>query len=527
MRAILKTAGYLLVVIILGAIGARLLREYREPHADVVIYGATPAGITAAVSASRQGKSAILVAPASHIGGMVSSGLSYSDVGNRRVVGGLAHEFFERIGNRYKLPIAYVPEPHVARDVFVEWLNQENVRVIPNEPLDRVEREGTSIIALRTINDLRIRGSVFIDASYEGDLLAAADVEYAIGREARSKYHEHFAGVREKNTLHQFSPAVAARDREGRLLPGIHGTSVPPTGSGDRKVPSYNFRLCMTERADNKVAIEAPAGYSPSRYALLARYLDARPELKLDSLLRMMKTKNDKFDVNSKGPFSLSLIGENWDYPEASYEERQKIFDNHVNYTQGLLFFLSHNADVPEHVRRQLARFGLCKDEFVETNNWPPELYVREARRMIGRYVMREKDVRQSVTKPDSIGMGSYRAESHHVQRLANDDGDVFNEGYFTVTAKPYEIAYRSITPKPQQATNLLVPVALSASHVAYSSIRMEPVYMILGQAAGTAAALAIDANSTVQNISVEKLQQKLREGKQILSWADRHREAP
>jgi hypothetical protein len=488
---------------------------------DVVVYGATASGVIAAVAVAREGKSVVLIDPAHHLGGMVSGGLGATDTGRREAIGGYAREFFGRIRAHYA--DEYGPdstqlkassdgfhfEPHVASLTFAAMLKEAKVEPQLDRPMAAVIKDGNRIVALRTSTGDEYAAKVFVDASYEGDLMAQAGVKYHVGREGRSVYLEPLAGVQDHSPAHQWPVKVNAL-MDGKPLPFVGHGPLEPAGAGDRKVQAYNFRLCITRVAANRLPWPKPANYDPSRYDLLARYLAAKPGLKLAQLCNPVAMPNGKTDTNNNGPFSTDHIGANYDYPDGDAATRARIWQDHINYTQGFFYFLAHDPRVPPALQAETSSWGLANDEFVSSANWPPQLYVREARRMIGAYVMTQADFANNRTKPDSVGLGSYNSDSHHVQRVALGDGSALNEGDFQVPVRPYAIPYRSITPKAEECGNLLAPVCCSASHVGYGTIRMEPVYMILGQASGVAAALAIESGATVQEISVEKLQKKL-----------------
>ncbi len=513
---------------------------FAELHqADVVVYGATPAGVIAAVAVAREGKSVLLLEPGKHVGGMVSGGLGATDYGNRAAIGGYSREFFDRVRsyyvNKYGAGSPQVKdcsdgfhfEPHVAAHVFRDMLREARVQVVFGRRLDHVilpvgtslapKTEREAIFRLRTEDRDEFIARVWIDASYEGDLMARAHVSYAVGREPRDKYGESIAGVQAHSPAHQWPVPISPFSDNKTLLPFIQAGPVGAPGSGDHKVQAYNFRLCMTNRADNRVPFPRPEGYDPARYELLARYLAAKPGLKVGQLMNPVRMPNGKTDTNNNGPFSTDYIGANWDYPDADYADRERIAKDHVAYTQGFLYFLANDPRVPAALRKEMNTWGLAKDEFVDTDHWPHQLYVRESRRMCGRYIMTQADIQEHRTKEDSVGLGSYNTDSHHVQRVAFE-GAVLNEGDFQVPVKPYAIPYASLVPVEEECDNLLVPVCMSASHVAYGTVRMEPVYMILGQACGVAAALAIDEKVSVQRIAVDRLQAKLKEQKAILS---------
>ena len=499
-------------------------REALPRKFDIVVYGASAGGVVSAVSAGREGKSVILIEPGRHLGGMVSGGLGATDHGNRAAIGGLSGEFFRRVRSHYvekygegspqvkDCSNGFLFEPHVAELVFRKLLDELKVEVVFDSTLGEVRKDGGRIVSIATSRGDVFEGSMFIDASYEGDLMDRAGLKSTVGREARDQYHESIAGVQERSPAHQFPVAVPALGYDGMPLPTIQGKleTAGPTGAGDDKTQAYNYRLCMTERKDNQVPFPRPSGYDPKRYELLFRYLARKPNLKVGQLMNPVRVPNGKTDTNNNGPISTDHIGANWDYPTADEASRKRIREDHVAYIQGFLYFLANDPRVPTPLHDEINRWGLAKDEFTDTDHWPHQLYVREARRMLGVYVMTQSDIMEHRTKPDSVGLGSYNTDSHHVQRLIQADGSVLNEGDFQVKTLPYAIPYGSLVPRPEECSNLLVPVCVSASHVAYGTIRMEPVYMILGHACGVAASLAIDGKSTVQAVPTDRLTAKL-----------------
>lgn len=491
----------------------RELRVY-----DVVVYGGTPGGVAAAVAAARQGVSVALLVQEQRVGGMVSSGLGASDVGDVKVVGGFAAEFFDAVGRHYqKAEPVYRFEPHVAEEVFSRKLADAGVLIYRDSPVHRVEKSGNRVVSLRTLRGELVRGKVFIDASYEGDLMARAGVSYTFGREGREVYRESLAGFQTENRRHIFPTPVIAVDAAGQPLPGVSREGWAEVGTGDKKIPAYNFRLCLSKNPDNQAPIEQPENYRPEVYELLARHIAVRPGIRLGDLMYFFPLPNSKVDINNRGPVSTNLIGGSWEYPEASYKRRREIWQEHKDYIQGMLYFLLTDVRVPQRLRKDLSAWGYCRDEFTESENWPPQLYVREARRMVGDFVLTERDVRSDIRKQDAVGMGSMPIESHHVQRLLTDRGTAANEGAVVLRVPPYEIPYRVMLPKRTEAANLLNPVTVSASHVAYSSLRMEPVYMILGHSAGLAAVQALRSGSDVQDVDVAVLQQALKAQGQVL----------
>jgi hypothetical protein len=487
---------------------------------DLVVYGGTAGGVITSVTAAREGLRVALLEPGRHLGGMVSGGLGWTDYGRKEVIGGYSLEFFERVGAKYGRPIEWHFEPHVAEAVFNDLIKEAGVRVFLNHRLREksgVRKSGTRVTGIVMENGSTFSAQIFADASYEGDLMAEAGVSYTWGREGISDYNESLAGVRERTPLHQFRAAISPFDAAGKLLPEIVPRSTDPVGAADKRVQAYNFRLCMTKTPANRVAWPKPAGYSAARYELLARYLPAfenelgRP-VAINDVMKADILQNGKTDTNNNGAFSTDYIGGSYGYPEGSYAERAKIRQAHVDYIQGFMYFLATDARVPAALSAEMREWGLCRDEFTDADHWPYQLYVREARRMVGEYVMSQKDIQTELTKPDAIGMGSYNSDSHNVQRRPSGDGKaVENEGDMQVRVTPYEIPYRVLLPRRAQTTNLLVPVCFSATHVAYSTLRMEPQYMILGHAAGVAARMAIEKKQPVQDVDPRALAAKLK----------------
>jgi hypothetical protein len=505
-------------------------------RADVLVYGGTASGVIAAVAAAREGKSVLLLEPGKHLGGMVSGGLGATDTGNQAMIGGYAKEFFDRVRRYYVQKYGadsrqakdcsngFHFEPHAAEHVFQDMIKEANVPVLYEQSrLLGVTKNG---IAIDSVKVRRGTGaavtwcvaSVFIDASYEGDLMAKAMVGYTIGREARIQYGESLAGVQAFSPAHQWPAKISPFDDGHKLLPFVQADPLSAPGTGDKKVQAYNFRLCMTDREDNRVPFPKPADYDLRRYELLARHLAKKPDVQVGQLMNPVRMPNGKTDTNNNGPFSTDHIGANWAYAEADAATRTRIWRDHVEYTQGFLYFLANEPQSPESLRKEMSRWGLAKDEFTDTDHWPHQLYVRESRRMIGSFVMTQADIMDNRTKEESVGVGSYNTDSHHVQRVVGPEGFALNEGDFQVRVQPYAIPYRSLVPKSGECSNLLVPVCMSASHVAYGTVRMEPVYMILGHASGVAAALAIDGKIPVQQIAVAELQARLRRQAAVLS---------
>lgn len=519
---------------------------------DIVIYGGTSGGISAAIQAARMGKSVILIEPGKHLGGLTSGGLGATDIGNKRAIGGISREFYQRIKKHYasdaawkfekrsefkgpghdpKDDAAWTFEPHVAEQIFVEFLREHKVPVVFEKRLDLksgVKKAGTRIVEIAMESGETYRGKMFIDATYEGDLLAKAGVSYHVGRESNQTYGETLNGIQVKNaTHHQFvkkvDPFLKPGDPSSGLLPLVHTGPPGKDGDGDHRVQAYNFRLCATDRPENRRPWPKPANYDERRYELLLRNFEAG-DLRLPWNPILMP--NRKTDSNNNFAFSTDHIGMNYAYPDGDYSTRARIWADHVEYQKGLMWTLANHPRVPAKVRQHYTTWGLAKDEFIDTDNWPHQLYVREARRMVGAYVMIEQNCRGVRIAEDSVGLAAYTMDSHNVQRYVTKDGFVRNEGDVQVGGfSPYPISYRSIVPRASECSNLLVPVCLSASHISYGSIRMEPVFMVLGQSAATAAALAISEKLDVQAVDYAKLRDRLVQDKQVLAWTGPKRE--
>src|ERR1035441_8223954 len=502
---------------------------------DLAVYGGTAGGAITAVSGARMGLKTVLLEPRQHIGGMVSGGLSRTDVGKREVIGGYALEFYWRAGNAYDMAqylqeIAWLGGPKVAENIFRRMLARAGVTVLFHQRLrekDGVRKSGGRggrIEAITMENGAQYTARMFADCTYEGDLMAQAGVTYTWGRESSAQYGESLAGVRGETPFHQFLVDISPKGADGKLLPEISAAPAGEAGSADRKVQAYNFRMILSHDPANQVAYPRPAHYDPARFELFARLLDAmqkkqgRPA-RLGEVLSVIAIPNQKADINNNGAFSTDYIGRSWDSPTAGYARREEIWRDHEEYTKELFWFLAHDPRVPPPLQKEANAWGLAKDEFLDTDHWPNQLYIREARRMVGEYVMSQKDIQTELSKPDAIGMGSYNSDSHNVQRVVNRDGFVRNEGDMQVAVEPYQIPYRVLLPKKNEAQNLLVPVCFSATHVAYSTLRMEPQYMILGQAAGVAAAMAIHGGLAVQDIDTAALARTLVEHGAILEY--------
>ncbi len=497
---------------------------YAQQSFDFVVYGGTAGGVMAAVAGARQGLKTVLLEPRSHVGGMATGGLSRTDTGTREVIGGLSLEFYYRVGNeydirRFKNPVAWFYEPKVGEAVMLEMLKEAGVTLLFDHRLQEktgVIKQGSRVSEIVMESGARFSGRIFADCSYEGDLMAQAGVSYTWGREGMDQYGESLAGIREKTPYHQFLFDVLGRDEKGALLPEISPGPVGRPGQADKKVQAYNFRIIATDVAANRLPWPQPRKYDAERYGLLARYLSEFVKQKgrdpvFHELTLIALIPGGKADLNNNGPFSTDYIGKNYDYPDGSYARRDEIWSEHVDYVQGFYYFLANDPRVPKSLQDEVNQWGLPKDEFVDTGHWPHQLYVREARRLVGDFVASQKDLQTELAKPDVIGMGSYNSDSHNIQRIINDRGMVENEGDMQVPVKPYQIPYRVMLPKRAEMENLLVPVCFSASHVAYSSLRMEPQYMIMGHAAGVAASLAIKEGKPLQDISVKELQDILK----------------
>ena len=519
-------------------------------NADIIIYGGTSAGVAAAVQAVRMSKSVIIVCPDKHLGGMSSGGLGWTDTGNKEVIGGIAREFYHRVWLHYDKPEAWkwqdkseygnrgqgtpaidgpartmwIFEPHVAEQVFESMIAEYNIPVHRDQWLDRkrgVKKEDGRITSITMVSSETYTGKIFIDATYEGDLMAAAGVTYHVGREANNQYGETWNGI-QVGVLHHrhhftkpVNPYATPGDPSSGLLPRISDRPPGNKGDADHRIQAYCFRMCLTNHPENRVPFPKPAGYDPSQYELLLRIFDTGWR---ETFHKFDPIPNRKTDTNNHGPFSTDNIGMNYDYPEASYKHRAEIVAEHETYQKGLMYFLANDPRVPDGVRARMSRWGLAADEFTDNSNWPHQLYIREARRMIGLYVMTENDILSKCDVPQPVGKGSYTMDSHNVQRYVKPDGFVQNEGDIGVgVPKPYYIAYGSLVPKQGECNNLLVPVCISSSHIAFGSIRMEPVFMILGQSAATAAARAIDDHCAMQNVNYNKLREQLLKDNQRL----------
>ncbi|MDN5289052.1 MAG: xanthan lyase [Mucilaginibacter sp.] len=487
---------------------------------DIVIYGATSSGVIAAVQAVKLGKSVVLISNYARIGGMTTNGLSNTDIGNDKIVGGLTKQFYEKIGHYYgnNNPI-YRFEPKAALQVFNSYISDNKIVVLYNERLllkNGVEKADGKIKDIILESGKKIMGEEFLDTSYEGDLMAQAGVSFTIGRESNYDYNETYDGLANPFKI-DVDPYINAGDPKSGLLPRISTLNSPQRGAKSDLIMSYNFRLCLTNEAGNKATITKPADYNEQQYELLFRALKKDSSISLSAMINL---PGNKFDANSSGsPFSFDYLGGNRAYVNADYTTREQIKKDHQTYDQGLLWTLQNDSRVPESVRKSYSQYGLAKDEFLDNNNWPDEMYVRETRRMIGLAVLTQSNILNKVTVNDPIGMGSYKIDSHNVEFYVTN-GILYAEGEVEQNINgPYGISYKAIVPQSKDCTNLLVPVCLSATHVGFCSIRLEPQYMILGQSAAIAASLAIDNNTTVQDVDYAKLKPLLLANKQILSY--------
>jgi hypothetical protein len=557
---------------ITGALALRAIAATAASSCDLVVYGGTSGGVTAAVEAGRLGLRVVLIEPGRHVGGLTSGGLGATDIGRKETIGGLAREFYRRVKTHYANPAAwkydqpaeyqssrhdpaedvmFYFEPHVAERIYGEMLREAKVDVVFGERLDLksgVSKRGAAITGIAMESGRRFTAQVFIDASYEGDLMAKAGVPYMIGREANGVFNEthngnqpHLLRRRPAPSAHDFrravDPYVRPGDPASGLLFGVQPGGAGVEGEADRRVQAYCYRLCLTDVPENRVPFPQPPGYDPANYELVLRYfLSERmlPEYpnggdiehpvlgnNLTKLPHVVMMPNRKSDSNNKDPVGFNLVAGNYDYPDGDYATRERIIRDHINWQQGLAWFVAHDPRVPEKFRAPMSEWGLAKDEFTDTGHWPHQLYVREARRMRGALVLTQRHCDGTTRAADSIAMGSYAMDSHNVRRYADENGHVRTEGTIGLPVRePYPIGYRAITPQKEHATNLLVPVCLSATHVAYGSIRMEPVFMMIGHSAGAAAAQAIAAKLAVQDIDLTALRaQLLREG-QVLELA-------
>ncbi len=552
-----------LMVSLLGITLSGVSQGSQTTEYDIVIYGGTSAGVAAAIQSSRMGKSVLLIEPYQRIGGLTTGGLGQTDIGNKAAIGGIAREFYQKIREYYDDPsnwkwqqqkdymdggqtrteegeeAMWTFEPSAALQVYKDMLASEQVKLIYGQRLNRengVVKNGTSIRQIEMVSGETYAGKMFIDATYEGDLMAAAGVSYTLGREPNEQYGETLNGVQAnkislsllKNVSingqnHNFvagvDPYVKKGDPSSGVLPYINTEGPGIDGSGDHKIQAYCFRMCLTDHPDNRIPFEKPANYDERNYELLLRNYEAG-ETQIPWINSAMP--NRKTDTNNRHGFSTDFIGQNYDYPEASYEERERITEAHRNYQKGLMWTLAYHPRIPEMVRNEVSRWGTAKDEFAREDGWQQQLYIREARRLVSDYVMTQHHCEGLEVAEDPIGLGAYGMDSHHIQRYIDANGYVQNEGNVqSKVAGPYPVSYRSIIPKKAECSNLLVPVCLSASHIAFGSIRMEPVFMVLGQSAATAAALSIDKKVALQDLPYKSLREILLKDQQRLAPAN------
>lgn len=503
---------------------------------DIVIYGATSAGIIAGYTAIKMGKTAVVIATDEHIGGLSTGGLGQTDIGNKKAIGGQSHQFYRDLGTYYGKEEAWTFEPKAASKIFENYIKETQLPFIKNQRINKIIKKNGAIVSVLLVPTFEkgkpsqeIQGKVFLDCTYEGDLFAMAGVPFMLGREDNSRFNETLNGYQlpsyqKQSGWHQFpdhvSPYKTIGDPKSGLLYGISKDKPSKTGKGDKRIQAYNFRICLTDSAENRIPIEKPANYDPQKYELLGRLIEAQPNYKMvKNYFIWSRMPNRKTDINNRGGFSTDMIGANYEWPTASFEERKAIYNDHFQYTMGYLYFMQTDSRVPEHIRSFVKNWGLPKDEYINNKHFTPQLYIREGRRMVGEYVMTEKNCTGKEIVEDPIGLAAYTMDSHNTQRIVVN-GMVKNEGNVEVGKfSPYGISYRAITPKEKHCTNLLVPVCLSSSHIAFGSIRMEPVFMILGESAAVAAVHAIEQKTTVQRIDIKKLQKELLKRKQILEW--------
>lgn len=535
-----------------------------ESSYDVVIYGGTSAGIAAAVQVKKMGGSVVVIEPGRRIGGLTTGGLGQTDIGNKAAIGGIAREFYQRVRRYYDQPAnwkwqrreeyrdggqtqsgateeaMWTFEPSSALAIMQDLAREYQIPVIYEQRLDRtplpalnarvrgVRLDGRRIVAISSESGQTWRGQMFLDATYEGDLMAGAGISYTVGRESNAVYAETLNGVQTQQAkYHQFMPGVdpyvVPGDGSSGLLPGINASGPGEEGQGDHRVQAFCFRMCLTDHPENRIPFAKPESYDPLVYELLLRNFEAG-EKGMPWINSSMP--NRKTDTNNRTAVSTDFIGYNYDYPEAGYAEREAIGQRHREYQQGLMWTLANHPRVPDSIRTEVARWGTCRDEFDREDGWQQQLYVREARRMIGAVVMTQHHCQGREIASDAIGLAAYTMDSHHVQRYADQNGHVRNEGDVEVGGfQPYGISYGSMIPKPEQCENLLVPVCLSASHIAFGSIRMEPVFMVLGQSAATAAMQAIKSDVAVQAVDYDALRKTLLADGQVLTWTGPHKD--
>lgn len=548
--------------------GCQQNKELRS--ADIIIYGGSSAGIAAAIQAARMGHSVLLIEPTNRLGGLTTGGLGQTDIGNKQVIGGISREFYRNIKRHYEDPRNWVWqsrseykdggqtrtgehedamwtfEPSAALKVYHDMIKHPDIGVIYKQRLNRengVSMDANTIKSISMESGESYSGKVFIDASYEGDLMAAAGISYTVGRESNAEYGESLNGIQagkygetllgrvsynaaHHNFIDGVDPYIIKGDPSSGLLPFITEGGPGIEGEGDKGIQAYCFRMTLTNHPENRIPFEKPENYNELEYELLFRNYEAAegPLEDMysygDPLLPWINSAmpNKKTDTNNQKGFSTDFIGQNWDYPEASYAEREAILERHRQYQQGLMWTLAFHPRIPKPVRDQVSQWGTCRDEYEREDGWQQQLYIREARRMLSAHVMTQRNCEGIEVVDDPIGMAAYGMDSHHIKRYVNAEGYVANEGNVEAHVKaPYPISYRSIVPKKEECDNLVVPVCLSATHIAFGSIRMEPVFMILGQSAATIASLAMEEDKAVQDLQYPRLRDALTGQGQIL----------
>jgi hypothetical protein len=482
------------------------------------VYGGTAAGVVAAVTVARRGHNVVMLNPGRSVGGMTSGGLGYTDMGNAHAIGGRSRRFYQDAGRHYGVPESWTNEPRIAQRVLHDWIEQHDIAVVPHSFVETVAMEGRRIKSIHMLGGLTVQAKQFIDASYEGDVLARAGVSYTVGREGNARYSETRNGA-QVHTTHQFDcrvdPYRVEGDPASGALPFVDLEPPAAVGEGDRRVQAYCFRVCMTKEPGNRLPFPKPQGYNADWYELAARWLRST---RTDIFQKFDAIRGNKTDSNNHGAVSTDFIGASYGWPDGTYEQRERIFQAHVCYQQGLHWFLANDPRVPDHIREPYAQWGLALDEFTDTGHWPSQLYIREARRMVGDLVLTEHDCLGGRRCDDPIGMGAYQMDSHNCRRCVRD-GAVINEGDVQAPLpRPYAIPYRAIVPRRGECENLIVPVCVSASHIAFGSIRMEPVFMVLAESAAIAGCLAMEEECSAQDVPYDSLRPELIEAGQVLT---------
>lgn len=511
---------FCLVAALIAATPVFAFRQPKDISVDICIYGGTSAGVISAYTAAKAGKSVILIEPGARLGGLSSGGLGMTDIGNKYVVTGLALDFYRKLGTHYGSFESWIFEPKVALQVFNNYIKEANIKVLYHQQLVEVTKDGKSIKEIVTSSSenkaqqsVKVKAKIFLDCTYEGDLMAKAGVSYFVGREDNSLYKETLSGV-QLLKQHQLpdgvDPYIEKRNAASGLLWGVSAEKLKPNGTGDKKVQAYNFRITLTNNPSNLLEITKPANYDPKRYELLIRQKEIQPWKGLNDVFIWSLMPNQKTDINNRNGMSTDMIGANWDYPEADYTKRKQIIKAHEEYTKGLLYFVGNDPRIPEFIRKEMKTWGYPKDEYLNNGHWSPQLYIREARRMVSDVVMNQNHCQGREVVTDEIAYAAYTMDSHNCDRLVVN-GMVKNEGNVEVGGfPPFPISYRSIVPKRSEVNNLLVPVCLSASHIAFGSIRMEPVFMVMAQSAAVAATIAIDKKIAIQDVAVNDIKAKL-----------------